>query len=143
MLTAKGIHMATRAILAALATMLSVGVIHDATAQDAAETAVILGGVGHAQGGANSLGAAILRSFDNGGNAFRASSARTPAHRPASPTARPRAAHAVPVTEETGDPFEGTNAPIYRLGNGASISASGGLTPDPNVSCVKDCPAAR
>lgn len=143
MLIAKGNHMANRLVLATLATMLSVGVFQEAVAQDAAETAIILGGVGHAQRGASSLGAAISQSFNNAGNAFRAPSARTVSHRPVSAAARSRAAHAVPVVEESGDPFEGTNAPIYRLGNGASISASGGLTPEPNVRCVRDCPAAR
>ena len=135
--------MAKRAILAALATMLSVGLFHEAAAQDAAETAVILGGVGHAQTGANSLGAAISRSFNNAGNAFRAPNARAVSRRQAAIGARPHAAHAVSIMRETGNPFAGMNTPIYRLDNGASISASGGLTPAPDARCVKDCPGAR
>lgn len=135
--------MTKRVFLVALATILSVGAFHEAAAQDAAETALILGGAGHAQSGASSLGAAISRSFDNAGNALRGSGARTVTHRQAYRTAGPHAAHAVSDMRESGDPFEGTNAPVYRLGNGASISASGGLTPEPNVRCVKDCPVAR
>lgn len=140
MLIAKGFQMAERAVLAAVAIILSAGVFHAALAQDAAETAVILSGVGHTQAGAGSLGAAISNSFHNAGNAIGASNARTVSRRSASPTIRPRAAHALSVIMDSGDPFEGMNAPIYKLGNGASISASGGLTPGPNVSCVKDCP---
>ena len=135
--------MAKRAILTALAAIFSIGAFQEAAAQDAAETAAILGGVGHAQGSANSLGAAISRSFNNAGSAISGSSARSVSHRRASAAVRPRAAHAAPVMEESGDPFAGTNAPIYRLGNGASISATGGLTPEPDVRCVKDCPVAR
>jgi hypothetical protein len=142
-LTAKGNDMTKRAILAALAATFSIGAIHTAAAQDAAETAAILGGVGHAGGSANSLGAAISRSFDNAGRAIGRSSAITVSHRPASAAARLRATHAVPVREASGDPFEGVNAPIYKLGNGTSISATGGLTPEANVRCVKDCPIAR
>jgi hypothetical protein len=141
MLTAEGNDMTKRAILAALAATFSIGAIHAAAAQDAAETAAILGGVGHAGGSANSLGAAISRSFNNAGRAIGGSSVRTVSHTPASAAARHRVTHAVPVREASGDPFEGMNAPIYKLGNGASISASGGLTQEPNVSCVKDCPA--
>ncbi|WP_340268452.1 hypothetical protein [Sphingobium mellinum] len=132
--------MAIRAILAALTMMLSVGVFREAAAQDAAETAVILGGAAHAQAGAGSLGAAISRSFDNAGHALRAPSARAVSHRSAYRTARPRAAHAVADIKESGDPFKGTNAPVYRLDNGASISATGGFTAAADASCVKDCP---
>lgn len=143
MLNARGNYMAKRAFLAALATMLSVGVFHPAAAQDAAETAAILGGAGPAHSGASSLGAAISRSFENAGNAFRAPNARSTSRRPTYRTARPHATHAVSVMSESGDPFEGVDAPIYRMDNGASISATGGFTPAADARCVKDCPAAR
>lgn len=136
--------MAKRAFLAAVATMLAVGVFHPAAAQDAAETAAILGGAGPSHSGASSLSAAISRTFENAGNAFRAPSARPVSHRAAYRPARPRAvAHAVADARESGDPFEGTGAPIYRMGNGASISATGGFTPAADARCVKDCPTGR
>jgi hypothetical protein len=37
--------------------------------------------------------------------------------------------------------LEGTDAPTYRLGNGASIRVSGTLIQDSGTSCVKNCPA--
>ena len=135
--------MAKRAVLAALATMLWAGMFHQAMAQDGAETAIILGGAGHAQAGGSSLGAAISRSFDSVGKALGRSSARAVPHRPVYRMPRQRAAHAVAAMRETGDPFKGTDAPIYRLGNGAAISATGGLTPPPGARCVRDCAVAR
>jgi hypothetical protein len=133
--------MPKRAVIVALtAAALAVGVARAAAAQDAAEAAIILGGAGQSQAGAQrSLGAAIANSFNSAGNAIGAANAGTVARGHTSSTARPRtgAAQALAVSR---DPLMGTHAPTYRLSNGASIRVSGGLRPEPGATCVKDCP---
>jgi hypothetical protein len=131
--------MAKRAAFMALATMLSLGVFGPSLAQDAAETAIILGGSGHSAAGAGGLSDAISKSFNHASAAIGGSGARSVSHRPATTSARPRAAHAMAIMTGPSDPFAGIHAPVYKMSNGVSISASGGLTPEPGLRCVRDC----
>jgi hypothetical protein len=139
MLKVKAIHMAKRAGLAVLAAGLSLGVIRVASAQDAAETAIILGGTGQSAGAQRSLGAGIANSFNAAANTIGTASAGRVAQGQTSSTSRPRA-RAAQAPLVSGDPLAGTNAPTYNEPNGASIRVSGGLIPKPAITCVKDCP---
>jgi hypothetical protein len=130
--------MAKRAGLAVWATVLWVGGVSVAAAQDAAETAIILGGAGHSAGAQGSLGAGIANSLNAAANTIQTANAGT-ARGPTSSTARPRA-RAAQATLVSGDPLAGTNAPTYEVANGASIRVSGGLRPEPGATCVKNCP---
>lgn len=108
-----------------------------AFAQDAAESAILLGGSGTAQARAQrSLGSAIARSMGGAANAIRATSRAMPVHARHN-ARRERTAIAIPGHV---DPLEGTDAPTYRLENGASIRVSGGLRPGPQAACASGCP---
>ncbi|MCT2559374.1 hypothetical protein N0B51_10330 [Tsuneonella sp. YG55] len=99
-------------------------------AQDAAETAIILGGTGAAQGRAQkSLGSAISRSMGNAANVLATQRrARQGAPHRASPRPRRHAGanFAIALPGDV-DPLAETDAPRYDLANGASIRVSGGL----------------
>ncbi len=99
-------------------------------AQDAAETAIILGGTGAAQGRAQkSLGSAISRSMGNAANVL-AAQRRAQQGVPHTPTRRPHrrgGAHFSIALPADVDPLANTDAPTYDLANGASIRVSGGL----------------
>jgi hypothetical protein len=129
-------QMVSRAVAAICAAVLSVGVSCNALAQDAAETAIILSGSGHSQGGAaRSLGSAISGSMDRAAATIEASRGGPyPANRRGAGTA-----HAPYVILGKGDPLAGTGEPTYRLSNGASIRVSGRLVQAPGTACVKDC----
>jgi hypothetical protein len=115
-----------------------VGASGDAVAQDAAESAIILSGVGHSQGSAQrSLGSAVANSINSAANTVRTTNAR-----PARSRRGHHAAQAFTIAPGNVDPLEGTDAPTYQLSNGASIRVSGGLRPVPQAACVKDCPKA-
>jgi hypothetical protein len=108
-----------------------------AIAQDGAETAIILSGSGAAQGKASrSLGSASAGSIGAAAQAVRSSRdpsavvRRTPA----------RQSRQMTVLPGDVDPLENTDAPSYRLSNGASIRVSGGLRLSDQVSCADDCP---
>lgn len=132
--------MMSRSALALCGALLAVGVPGAAAAQDAAETAQILAGTGQSQGGAaRSLGGNISQSMNAASNAVRA--ARS-GDAPASGHRAAAAPQPFGIPENV-DFLEGTDAPTYRLGNGASIRVSGGLIAAPATTCVKDCPAAR
>ena len=117
------------AILAATILFCGAGAV---VAQDAAETAIILGGTGTAQGRAQrSLGSAISRSMGNAANAVAAANAN---RQRTSQTPRRRArgsgkggGHFAIALPGDVDPLAATDAPVYALGNGASIRVSGGL----------------
>jgi hypothetical protein len=120
------------------AVLLTIGWAPAASAQAAAETAVILSGTGQATGSASrSLGSAISGSIN-------AASAQIQAARNGGSVAngggRRRAsgvAYAIPADV---DMLEGTDAPTYRLGNGATIRVSGTFVQGAETSCAKDCP---
>lgn len=100
-------------------------------AQDAAETAIILGGTGNAQGRAQrSLGSAIARGM---GNAAGAVAATTPARTPHGSTTQRSRSHgrtqgnfAIPLPGDV-DPLAKTDAPSFKVGSGATLRVSGGL----------------
>ena len=103
------------------------------TAQDAAETAIILSGTGQGTGKASrSLGGSISRSMGNAANAINATNrARAQAPRSYRPQARRSrrgggAGFAIALPADV-DPLETTDAPSYALENGATIRVSGGL----------------
>src|SRR5579864_6624161 len=134
--------MAKRTIPVVLAAaVIAIGMVRTAGAQDAAESAIILSGGGPSQAGAQrSLSAAIANGFNSAGSAIGAANGNTVVRRHTSWTARPRdrAARATAVSPLS-DPLADTNAPTYQLANGASIRVSGGLRPEPNTTCVRNC----
>lgn len=120
-----------------LSVAICVGSGSNALAQDAAETAIILGGSGAAQGQASrSLGSAAASSIGGAAEAVRSgreSSAvirRTPA----------RQARQMIALPGDVDVLEHTDAPTYELSNGASIRVSGGLRPSAQSDCADACP---
>jgi hypothetical protein len=134
--------MAKRAILAALSSVvLLAGLVGTASAQDAAETAIILGGTGQAQVGASrSLGAAISNGLNGATNTINAATPdRGAGHGSSAATGHARPVGVMIGSSTTRDPLAGTDAPTYRLANGSSIRVSGGLIPSAEANCVKDC----
>lgn len=97
-------------------------------AQAAAETAIILGGTGAAQGRAQkSLGSAVSRSMGNAANVVAAQQRPRQATRHRTrPHRRTGANFAIALPGDV-DPLGETDAPTYDLANGASIRVSGGL----------------
>ena len=129
----------TRSALAISAALLALGAAGNAAAQDAAETATILSGTSQQAKAQRSLGSAISRSINNASNAIRSS-------RNAGPVAirgpsRNRGSGGAYRITAHGDPLAGTDAPTYRLGNGASIRVSGVLRPEEETVCISNCPA--
>ncbi len=131
--------MAGKSFRAFGAVLLTIGWAPAASAQAAAETAVILSGTGQATGSASrSLGSAISGSINaasaqiqaarNGGSVANGGGRRR---------ASGYAAYAIPADV---DMLEGTDAPTYRLGNGATIRVSGTFVQGAETSCAKDCP---
>ena len=122
---------------AALATLASAPVL----AQDAAESAIILSGTGAGQAKAQrSLGAAVRGSIEGA-----ATTVRGAARGQGSPRGRAPSGNGVVVSGTAlaadSDPLENTDAPAYRLGNGATIRVSGRMNPAAGTSCVKNCAA--
>lgn len=139
-------NMTGKAILAGCAALMALGLPHKASAQDAAETAVILGTTGNATArGGSALGAAINRSMNSAGATISAtrSSGRTSAARvTASRSRRSGGTAQAGIAAGTGDVLEGTDAPTYHLPNGASIRVSGGMSSQAaGTVCARDCPA--
>jgi hypothetical protein len=100
-------------------------------AQDAAETAIILGGTGQVQGRAQrSLGTSIARSMGNAADAIAATSRARPSgtvvRRHAGRSNRGAGKFAIILPGDV-DPLEKTDAPSYELANGATIRVSGGM----------------
>lgn len=113
-----------------------------ATAQDAAESAIILGGSAHSQVRAQrSLGAAVANSLGGASNVIASTNARSAAHENVTSNSRPdqRRAQALTAVPPTGDPLKGIAAPTYKLSNGSSIRVSGGLRPAAQTTCVRYC----
>ena len=102
-----------------------VGTGGQALAQDAAETAIILGGSGAAQGKASrALGSAAANSIGAAANAIRPDARPAPAIRRSS-----RRAQQLITLPGDVDALENTDAPTYELANGVSIRVSGVLRP--------------
>lgn len=99
-----------------------------AFAQDAAETAIILGGSGASQARAQrSLGAAVSRSMGNAAIAVSVQQRRQPrVERRARGNANGAGEFAIALPSDV-DPLENSDAPSYVLDNGAIIRTSGGL----------------
>lgn len=112
-----------------------VGTGGQALAQDAAETAIILGGSGAAQGKASrALGSAAANSMGAAANAIRPDARPAPAIRRSS-----RRAQQVITLPGDVDALENTDAPTYELANGASIRVSGVLRPQARTVCDDAC----
>ena len=124
-----------------------------ALAQDAAESAIILGGTGQSTGTAShSLGNAVRGSIGPAANAVNATNRST--GRASAGTFRGggnpsgggfRASlwsRPTPKVIPRGiDSLAGSNAPVYRLGNGRTIKVSGRLTPYVPTVCTRNCGA--
>jgi len=135
--------MSIRSVLTASAALITMGLAAPACAQDAAEAAQILSGVGQSQGQASrSLGSAISQSMNSASAAIAASrSGGGGGH--VSRGRRSHAAHGVYSVNSDADSLKGTDAPSYTLNNGASIRVSGGLVGTPQGTCEQDCPKDR
>lgn len=119
---------------------LGLGVCAPASAQDAAETAVILSGTGAGQAQAShALGDSISNSINSAADVVRSSqrggsSGGARARRGNSGGSRNGS-----IVIGTGDPLEGTDASSYTLGNGTGIKVSGRLRPSMATRCEKNC----
>lgn len=123
-------------IIGALALALAVSAPQSASAQDAAETAVILSGSSGQGKAANSLGNAVRGSVNSAANAVRS----TPANNRRNATRRNRRGAPVQVqTLPTNDPLENTDATRFTTGSGATISVSGSMRPSASARCVENC----
>ena len=125
--------MLKRAVIAAAAILAFPG---NASAQDAAETAVILSGSSGQGKAANSLGNAVSGSVNSAADAIR-STPRKPNR-----TATRRSNRRGPVqiqTLPTNDPLEGTDATSFQTGSGATISVSGRMRPSASARCIENC----
>ncbi len=134
--------MAGKAMLAIGGALLASGWSLPASAQAAAETAVILSGTGQGTGSASrSLGGAVAGSMNRAADAIAATrnGAPAPSYRRRRSAGNGGAGHVIPPG---GDMLEGTDAPTYRLGNGASIRVSGRLVQGAGATCSQNCPAA-
>ena len=122
---------------AIFAGLIAFGLSGAASAQDAAETAQILGTTGQSQVSAGrSLAKAISHGMNAAGDAINS---RPHANHAASRHRRgnARATYALPANV---DPLANMDAPVYRLANGTTIEVSGGLIPAQDTTCLKNCP---
>jgi len=108
------------------------------SAQDAAETAIILSGTGASQAKASkSLGSAISQSLDSAAGVVRQSNP-APRRSHARRNRRGNAASTVTIIA-SGDALEGTDASAYQVGSGATIRVSGGFRPSATSRCTENC----
>ena len=107
-----------------------------ASAQVAAEEAIILSGGSGQASTQKRLGDAISGSFDAASGALRstgsAASPRTNSSR--------NSGYTEPLPQ--GDPLENTDAKAYQVQGGARIKLSGSFRPSRTTSCTQNCPAA-
>jgi hypothetical protein len=127
--------MASKASLLALAVLLGLTMPGAASAQVAAETATILSGTGQGTGRASrSMGSAIAGSMNRATSQIRAAQGGEATQR------RKRKADGGYEIPAEADMLEGTDAPTYQLGNGASIRVSGGsLRKSAAATCSENC----
>ena len=117
-----------------------------ASAQDAAESAVILGGTGEATGRASrDMGTAVRGGIDRASGALQATrSGRARAGRydgadsgTSTTTVRGSAeGYRIPAGV---DALELTDAPRFQLGNGSTIRVSGAFIPSDETFCISYC----
>jgi hypothetical protein len=132
--------MVAKTCLPIAAAMLTLGLAMPASAQAAAETATILSATGQGTGSASrAMGSAVSGSINNAASQIRATQqGGRGGGRGRNSTAR-MGEFAV---EASGDVLEGTDAPSYTVGSGASIRVSGKLRQPAAAACTEDCPAA-
>ena len=129
--------MDARTVLPILAALMPLALSTPAAAQAAAETAVILSGTGQGTGSAaRSMGSAVANSINNAANQIQA----TRNGGGGSGQGQSRTAQAGYVITVGGDALEGTDAPTYQMGNGASIRTSGSLRRPAAPTCSQNCP---
>ena len=110
-----------------------------ASAQDAAETAVILSTVSPGQGAAaRSMGNSISGALGSASGAIASTRAQAS---PASGAVQVQQVRRAPVRPTDSDPLEGTDAAQYRLASGATIRVSGGMRPSAGTRCIENCEA--
>jgi hypothetical protein len=127
--------MVAKAFLPISAALLSVSLAVPASAQVAAETATILSGTGQGTGRASrSMGSAVAGSMNRATSQIRAAQGGNDTQR------RKRKADGGYEIPAEADMLEGTDAPTYQLGNGASIRVSGGsLRKSAAATCSENC----
>lgn len=131
--------MAAKVILPIQAALLAFVLAVPASAQVAAETATILSGTGQATGRASrDLGSAVSGSINNAASQIRAT--QDGAAAPGRYRSRSAAQAEGYAITSGGDALEGTDAPTYRMGNGASIRVSGSLRKSTAATCSENCP---
>jgi tripartite-type tricarboxylate transporter receptor subunit TctC len=137
--------MARKAAVAICAGLASVAMPHASWAQAAAESAIILGTTGTATGGASrTLGNAISRSMNRAANVITTTGSGGASAVTATARSRTGGVRVGQTIPASGDVLEGTDAPTYRLANGASIRVSGGMSSHAaETVCTEDCPAGE
>jgi len=113
-----------------------------ASAQDAAESAAVMGATGPSTGKAQrSLGGAISGSLNSAASTIRTSgrSGARPARRGGNGSVRV-SRRGLPAGV---DALEGTDASAYKLSNGVTIKVSGRMNPSAQVRCLKECGAVK
>ena len=118
-----------------------------ASAQDAAESAIILGGTGEATGAASRrMGEATRGAIGGAANAINAAQrGRGRAGRYDGANVRPSGGGRSPGGVEgyripAGiDALDGTDARQYQLGTGSTLRVSGGFTPSETTFCISYC----
>lgn len=104
-----------------------------ASAQVAAEEAVILSGSSGQAAAQSSLGEAISGSINSAAQALRSANSAS-----AGNTSRPgRTGYAGTIPE--GDPLENSDAKTYQVQGGARLKLSGSFRPSRTTSCEKNC----
>ncbi len=128
--------MVARAFLPISAALLSFALTVPASAQVAAETATILSGTGQSTGSAaRGMGSAVSGSMNRAASQIRAAQSGVSVPR----RGRSRNAQAGYDIPADADMLEGTDAPTYQLGNGASIRTSGSLRRSGAAICSENC----
>ena len=107
-----------------------------ASAQVAAEEAIILSGGSGQASAQKRLGDAISGSFDAASGALRSTGSA------ASPRANSSRNSGYTEPLPQGDPLENTDAKAYQVQGGARIKVSGSFRPSRTTSCTQNCEAA-
>ena len=133
--------MIARALILSSAVTLTFGGATPVLAQAAAEEAVVLSGTSAGTGRASSdLGNAVSGSINSATRQIRAIP-RGAAGR--SNQRRRSGASGVGTLPANSDPLVNTNAPAYRLDNGATLRVSGGLRNSAAARCAENCSAGK
>ena len=108
-----------------------------ASAQVAAEEAVILSGSSGQAAAQSSLGEAISGSINSAGQALRSANSASSTGTPRAKSRGNTAGYAGTIPE--GDPLENTDAKTYQVQGGARLKLSGSFRPSRTTSCAKNC----